>query len=667
MLTKVSRLTMRTRLRLLLVFPIIALIGFATYVVANAISLRDETDLSRKILGLAVSTSHVIHEQQKERGLSSGFLASKGSRFQSDLAAQRLQTDQAADSLKSLVNKLAGDSDVVRRVGPAIGNAMSALEAQTSVRQQVDSQAINAGESFSRYTAAISTEFQTITGVAKSANTSTLARESVSYLMFVIAKEYAGRERAMLNAVFSSRHFDAESYRRFVSIVAAQDAFLQSFRMLASADSIREMEQIVQGVPVDETGRLRDLALADVNQTFDVDPSHWFSTITAKIDLMKKFELGLDTHLLDMQEGFEQDATTRLWLSLLSALAAIAAALFIGQRMTTGLMRTLGGEPGRAAEIANAIANGDLSQPIALENPEENSLLSAISRMQSNLREMIGAVRSVTVGVTDAATTLSSISSQVRESSMQGSESAIAIAAAIEEMSVSIKHISANTDGVHATTQETATISGQSRDTVDLVTREMGAIAEVVTRSAEAVGDLASQSRHIAGIVDVIKELSEQTNLLALNAAIEAARAGEHGRGFAVVADEVRKLAERTRASTVEISQTLDAIRTCMASAQSNMSDSNARVASGVTQTGLASDAMARIENAAERVVCVIEEISTALREQSSASSVVSSKVDQIAASSEQTAVAVRTVADTSDRMEGLARQLGMAVDRFVF
>jgi methyl-accepting chemotaxis protein len=194
---------------------------------------------------------------------------------------------------------------------------------------------------------------------------------------------------------------------------------------------------------------------------------------------------------------------------------------------------------------------------------------------------------------------------------------------------------------------------------------EMSRISASVRESSAVILDLEQRSRDISAIVKAIKEIAEQTNLLALNAAIEAARAGEQGRGFAVVADEVRKLAERTTLSTQEIAGMIDQIQKGTRTAVSSMEAGMRRVDSGVELAGQAGDAIGRIKASAEQVVGVVDSISAALREQSAASNDIARKVEQIAQMSEENTAAVQNTAVTARDLGQLSAFLESAVKRF--
>ena len=316
--------------------------------------------------------------------------------------------------------------------------------------------------------------------------------------------------------------------------------------------------------------------------------------------------------------------------------------------------------------LVEAQRSSDLTQRVAVSGKDEVSEMGrAFNALMHSLQGTLNRVMTDAREVSTAATQMATASSQITESSRVQSESAASTAAAVEEVTVSINQVADNTRETRSVSEQACELSTQGEKSARAAAEQMLGTAQSVHHSMELIERLSQRSREISGIVKVIRDIAEQTNLLALNAAIEAARAGEQGRGFAVVADEVRKLAERTATSTSEISGMIDAIQGEVARAVENLKSNNEQVAQGKSLAEEVAATLARINEGARITMERINDISSAAAEQGTASNDIARNVEKIAQMTEETSAAILQASTTAQQLEALASKLHAEVAQF--
>jgi len=371
----------------------------------------------------------------------------------------------------------------------------------------------------------------------------------------------------------------------------------------------------------------------------------------------------------------EQDAKAKeSYLSSISAyrtsltifVALLLLAIGVGATISLLLARKITVPLKLAIASAQHIAEGDLTTRIEVTQKDETGdLLKALASMQDSLRQMIGNITRDSGELTQMAGKLSDSSARIAEGTAEQNDAASSMASAMEEMTVSIGVVSDNARDTDRSMRESATLSNEGRDALASVEGAMKKISASVNDSAQVIAELEKDSERISTIVKVIKDIAEQTNLLALNAAIEAARAGEQGRGFAVVADEVRKLAERTANSTEEISGMIQSVLRTTGNAVTSMRAGIEIVDQGGRLATDAGSAMVQVAERSGKVAMMVAEMSAALGEQNTASHQIATHVERIAQMAEKNNGASQETAHSAQRMKQLAATMQNMVSSF--
>ncbi len=388
--------------------------------------------------------------------------------------------------------------------------------------------------------------------------------------------------------------------------------------------------------------------------------------VVPKISYVKGFEpwgwiVGSGIYIDDVDAIFHQNAMKFLvWGLLIGGFIAISLTL-----VSRNLIKTLGGDPQYASLITRRIAAGNLTAEVNCATGDTTSVLAGMKEMQQTLRMMIEEIVRGAEQLSSSSNDLLHASEEVVMRSRQQSESASSMAAAVEEMTVSIDQVSENAREAHNITVQASDLSKAGTKVIQSAATEMHKISDAVQSSSAIIEDLGRQSDQITSIVNTIKEIADQTNLLALNAAIEAARAGEQGRGFAVVADEVRKLAERTTLSTAEIAGMVSKIQNGTRSAVDSMQTGVQQASKGVDLASQAGASINEIHEGSTRVMDVVNSISDSIREQGTVSSEIAKNIERIAQMSEESANAVQHTTDAARHLQQLSTALHNSVSRF--
>ena len=370
-------------------------------------------------------------------------------------------------------------------------------------------------------------------------------------------------------------------------------------------------------------------------------------------------------HADALQKNLEEVVAGNETTRMLAIMIGLSVAVIIGLVMTW-LNNKINAPLSKAVEVANALAGGDLTARIDTDSRDEiGDLMRAIKGMVEKLKAMITTIKASADSVASASEELSASSEQMSRGVAEQSGRASQIATSTAEMSQTVIDVAKNASNIASSANDTASIANEGATTVDKSVEEVNEIADTVGESSRRIISLGERSKQIGDIINVIKDIADQTNLLALNAAIEAARAGEQGRGFAVVADEVRKLAERTAKATSEISGMIGGIQNEVDGAVASMDEATNKVGLGVKNVTMAGVSLNNIVQSVNGLQAMIQQIASATEEMSTVSETISSDIETIANVSNETSSSSGQIAQSASDLARLSADLQKVVGQF--
>ena len=481
------------------------------------------------------------------------------------------------------------------------------------------------------------------------------------------------KSQAYLTRVFALRHsvaVDDQPKAEMEKLIAAS--------RLLIAQRLKEYDTfVVTSDATDQAMFAKDRELFDIYfKVLDklLELSRANNTVFIRVNMNQRFDpaaeqlrIALEAHQKHVRAIGEESgkvseasaarAVALLGITMVLGAAAITAIGFVIRRsIVSGLIAVQ-----TTVTRIESDLNFALRVPVRSQD-ELGKMAAALNSLLERLQTSLRAISESAVDVASASTALTESSAQVERASEAQSSSAANIAASVEQLTVSICHVGDRANDTRLSTIDAGHLAQTGKAVIEQTVSDIKSIAEAVQQASELIRELGVQSDRISTVVAVIREVADQTNLLALNAAIEAARAGEQGRGFAVVADEVRKLAERTAKSTQEITAMVDAVSNGAKSAEIGMNLAVERVAAGVARTDQISDSILKISESSDHTVEMVNEISNAIREQGSASSNIAQHVENVAQLAEECSATATGSADSARQLNVLAAKMSQIV-----
>ncbi|WP_432461064.1 MULTISPECIES: methyl-accepting chemotaxis protein [unclassified Agarivorans] len=370
--------------------------------------------------------------------------------------------------------------------------------------------------------------------------------------------------------------------------------------------------------------------------------------------------VGYGVYMDDVEQTYWDFAFKFLLIAAAIIIVVVGLTIF----MLKLILSKLGGEPNYAVEVTSRIAKGDLSEKIEGKFSDD-SLLGSIAFMQNSLKTMVADILKGSNHLTEATAALHEQVAMITNTSKGASDASISTAASIFEMSSCIKEISSSSEKTEKNSEHSYEVCKNGELLVQRSSDVINQISEQISTSMSDFKNLQDRSNQIGSIVKVIRDIADQTNLLALNAAIEAARAGEQGRGFAVVADEVRTLASRTATATAEITETINVIQNDTDVVAKALESILPKVQDSVSSSVEVTQMLGDVQTSSTDTLNMIREVSSATSEQEQASNELTMHVENISGMVQGTADSIEQCRDTVAALDELANELNKSVSYF--
>ncbi len=650
--------SIKQKLVFMSVLPILALIYLSTLQVIEGLSFNKKIQQTKTLVDLSEKISLLIHETQKERGASAGFIESKGTKFSDILPMQKINTDKRKSELLSFLKSL-DESNIDSDLKSKITKSVNYLKQIEGKRLQINSLNLDLKDVVSYYTSMNTSFLDIVSTSTKLSPENSITKLLIAYTNFLKSKERAGIERAVISGTFATDSFKEGFYKKFITLVAEQNSYMDGFLNNANSHMLSIYREKMNDPAIDQVENMRKIAYEKQGLGgFGVDSEVWFKTITRKINDLKAVDDFIAKDIHSELENFSSSAMNNASIGFIAILILLAVSVPIARSILASIENV-------NKDIVNIAKSKDFTKDVEVGNDEFGKLQIALNDLIYSVKQTLSEAKMSATKNQSGTKELHSIFNVITKNISKEN----GIVTATKHEANEIQDILSNSEyeagqsreSINEANEKLSNVKNLIFNTIDQIEINSNSELEV----AEKLNHLSGEAEQVKSVLTVIGDIADQTNLLALNAAIEAARAGEHGRGFAVVADEVRQLAERTQKSLTEINATISVIVQAILDASGEM---NRNVKNIEKLSQISSQMQEEIELASTTIsdaTINVNNASKGIEKGSNSMKKFMTKIEEINQLSSENDTNIKDVEKTTNQISNSSQDLTNSLDKF--